>query len=126
MKHLYLGAAILVVLLAVCLLAGCWLGRCSAETSALLRQAEAACISGDGAQAQQLSQQAQNVWNSHRTFLGAVLCHDETDAIRQSFAALLSYAQTRSEEDFLCTCSQLIDLVDHLPESEKPHLHNLL
>ena len=126
MKHFWLGIAILAALLALCLFTTSALRACASGTARTLLQAEQACLAGDDVKTLALSRQAQQQWEAHETLLGAILCHDETDAVREEFAQLLSYAATSSRKEYLCSCSQLIDLLDHLPRTERLSLHNLL
>lgn len=126
MKYVWFGLSILALLLALCLFTTSALDTCASETARTLLQAERACLQGEEEQALALSQRAKQQWDSHETLFGAVLCHDETDTVREEFVQLLSYASTDSREDFLCSCHQLIDLLDHLPRMEQLYWYNLL
>lgn len=126
MKHLYVGAAILALCLALCTTTTALLSRDVGKAAAALERAEQAAALGDFDSAAQLTAQAQRFWESRRGFFGMVLRHSEADQVNASFRALLVYARNHCAEEFGPNCAALIGQIQHLSEMEMPYYYNIL
>lgn len=126
MKRLWLGVAILVGL---CALGIGLLGLNRAKTGEivrLLRGAQAAASREDDRAARELSLAAREKWEEDLGYFAAVLTHEETDIIDQTFSELLVWAECGRREEFLAALGRLLVMVPHLDEMERPRLRNIL
>lgn len=126
MRRLWLGVAIL---LCLCALSIGLLGLNRAKTGAiagLLSEAQAAALRGDDRAAQELSLAAREKWEEDLGYFDAVLTHEETDIIGQTFSELLVWAECGKREEFLAALGRLLVMVPHLDEMERPYLRNIL
>lgn len=126
MKYLYLGAGILALGLALCIVSTAALGRQTDRAAALLDQALEAADRGDFDAAEVRTRRAMDLWERHKGFFGMILRHDEADQVTSTFRALAEYAKNHCAEEFSPTCAQLLAQIRHLSEMEAPHYYNIL
>ncbi len=125
MKFLYLGLAILILCLALCITSVTVLDRCIDEVLLQLDAARAAAAAHDYDRASQLVAGAMAKWDSHRGFFGVILSHEETDEVGASFHRLRHYADHEVADEFAPTCAELSARVRHIAEMEKPQFANI-
>ena len=126
MKHLWFGAGLLALLLAVSL----WLGNMLETTHHTpakdLDKAAEAVLKEDWALAEALYQRAEKHWQKHRNLTAALARHDPIDQIDIGFAMLADYSRGKDSVSFAATCSQLAQQLRSLPQSHGFSWWNLL
>ncbi len=122
MRKLWLGLAILALLLVLCIGALVMLDGLNQQTAALLEQAAEA----DMEEAAAVSLRAKQCWENTVGFIDTVMSHEETDEIRREFSDLLVFARAKSREEYLASCGRLLVMIRHLTEMERPLWQNIL
>lgn len=126
MGRFWLGAGILIILLAL----GLWvMGIMQAKQSPIsqkLEQAAEAALSGEELQAESLSRQALSLWKSGWHGAASVSDHSPMDEIDSLFAQLEVYRQSNAPMLFAACCQQIASLVDALAEAHSLSWWNLL
>lgn len=126
MKYLYIGIALLVLCLALCITTTAVLASYTEQAVALLEDAQEQADSGNFHEAEQLVRKTMNFWKERHGFLGTILRHAEADDINATFYELVEYAQNGCIEEFEPSCAKLIEQINHLTDMEKPHYYNIL
>lgn len=122
MKYLWIGAAILAVLLVVCLCVNEKLAEATQAVEKELQSAESFAAAHDFDHAAEHAKKAADEWDTHLRFFASVLCHDETDEITAGLAEL----QVVEDAEFLQSVSTLLARLSHISEMDRPFLHNIL
>ena len=122
MKYLWLGVALLTVLLILCVFMNSLLDHRTQQVQTLLQQAQDAAEAKNYLTAAEQAKKAADAWNMHLQFYASVLCHDETDEITAGFAELLVV----EDAEFLQTAAMLSARLVHIAEMDLPLLHNIL
>lgn len=126
MRRLWLGAALLVILLCLGLWITVSMDRVHEPISALLDRASQAALEGDWEAADAASQQARETWERHWNLTAAVADHSPMDDIDGLFAQLPIFVQERETADFAAACAQLSKLTHSMGSSHSPTWWNLL
>ena len=126
MKRLVICAGILIFLLAATLVNSWALERTSNRLSDLLEQAESLAESGDWAQAEALTLQAQQSWTDASDYLYIVLRHSDTDQVDTGFREVLELLRCRESGEYSSVNSRLTAQIRLLSEMEQFTLKNLL
>lgn len=126
MKHLWFGAGLLAVLLAVSLL----LGGCLENTHHIpakdLDRAAEAAVNADWSLASDLYLRAEMHWQEHRDLTAALAHHSPIEEIDSGFALLENYIRCRETASFASACSQLAQQLRSLPRVHGFSWWNLL
>ena len=126
MKHLYIGSAILLVLLA-CSIFSAW--YISHSTQICIKQLHIAMDfleTDDFSIAKEYGLRAAQVWERRASSLSAFLSHNELEEVSNTFTALRSSAATQVRAEFRRCCDEMLLLLDHLSQSEIPKYYNFL
>lgn len=126
MKRLYIALALMAAVFVAGLFNTFYLGGLSEELSVLLTEAETRGESGDWETALALTQQAEDLWKEHDTYLHITLHHADTDAILLSFQEVTGLLQCREEGEYSAANAVLIGRIGLLYEQEQFSLKNLL
>lgn len=124
MKYLYLGAAILAVLLAVCILSTAVIGSHTRRIAETLEDALSAFDGGNLSEAAALADRAKNTWERSAKLLSAMLSHEELDEIDTAFSALDSYRRTQAADEFRSRCAELALRLRHIAQMDIPFYYN--
>ena len=126
MKRLYIGAGLLVVMLAM----GIFLmGAFSAIHGPLggqLRKAREAAVAENWEEAAVCIDQAQESWKKYRHFVAAVADHEPLEEMDGLFARLEVLCHLRQADEFAADCAQLARLCDAMAQSQRISWWNLL
>lgn len=122
MKYLWIGIAILAVLLVVCISVNEMLTEATEAVQSELQIAAQYGAEKDFTLAAAHAKKAADEWDTHLRFFASVLCHDETDEITAGLAEL----QVVEDAEFLQTVSTLLARLSHIAEMDRPLLHNIL
>ena len=126
MKHLWFGAGLLAVLLAVSLWLGSTLEEAHQPAAKDLDKAASAALQDDWDLAEALYLRSRKHWQRHRNKAAALTRHDSVDQIDIGFAMLETYVRCEDTASFAATCSQLAQQLRSLPESHIFRWWNLL
>lgn len=126
MKRLWMGFAILAVLLAGSLLIHTALARIHDPIAADLKQSAAAALTEDWDTALDLAQHAAVRWEKFHRFTAAFADHTPMDELDGLFSELKIYARLRENPHFSATCTHLSDLAAAIAESHRLSWWNLL
>ena len=126
MKHFYLGLGILVVILGASLLHLWNLDRQVARTTQELQIAYEAVSRDQIKTAAEHARTASQCWRAQTGYYSSFLSHEESDEVTRQFARMLSSLEAEDIDDFQAACGELIIMVDHLSQMEKPLYYNLL
>lgn len=126
MKYLYFGLGLLAATLAISLVCLWQLADRSQWIAAQLEAAVAACDAGDYSRAYEAAGESEKLWKKNESFICSLLDHMETDNINRGLSNLRSYMRTGTTEEFRASCAEVLVMVRHLAEMERPYLHNLL
>ncbi len=126
MKYIVSSILLFLVLFGLCLASAAYVSNAVQETEALLADAMTLQQHGHAREAAAVTHSAADRWNSHQTYFGTVLRHDEVDDVIREFSRLESYADTEDREEFLGNCAALLATLKHIREMEWPYIYNLL
>lgn len=126
MKYLYIGLALLAVTLAAGIICLCVLNTMVDKTASHLDAAIAAIDRGDAGSAAASAEKAEQTWKHYAGFMGAILDHEETDAVNWGMANIRSYAATGSLHEFRASCVETVAIIRHIGEMENPYYYNIL
>lgn len=126
MKHLWIGAGLLAVLLAVSLWLGGSLDEAHHTPAKDLSKAADAALADDWPLATALYLRAEKQWEKHRNLTATLAHHSLIDQIDAGFDMLSDYARCKDLPSFSATCSQLARQLRSLPQSHAFSWGNLL
>lgn len=125
MKHAWIGAGILLAVLAFSLFASGRVKDAALQTRALLEQAAQQAEGGSTEQALDILREAEKTWQSHERFFGTVLHHEQMDDVLTQIAALGEYGRLEDLDDFLSGCRALMAKLAQLYAMERLTPENL-
>lgn len=125
-KVLWISLSLLVLLLAGGLASSASLTRLTLKTQEAMALARDAAAVGDLPAAETAISEAQAEWARTEPLLNMLLNHEETDRISFAILNLDACLQTRDPDALLLRCSELIAMLEHLSQLEKPLYYNLL
>lgn len=124
-RRFYLGAGILVLLLALGIFNGHWVEQSNHQVARYLIRAEEAAQSGNGEDALALAQQAQALWKKTWNRIAVVADHTAMDEIDGLFSQLVHYAR-EGAASFCATCARVRELVKAVSDGHQFTWWNLL
>lgn len=126
MKRLWLGLAILLILLMVGIGATVFMARFHNALSSDLEEAGEAVAEGDWTVALALAEQAEERWERGKRAAAAFADHEPLEQVDNVFAQIRLYGQMKLEADYGAACIHLAELVRALGESHSLFWWNLL
>jgi len=126
LKHILIAFTILCVVLAFCLGTLTLLEDTTQQVALTLHTAQQAALQEDYEAALSHVLHAQQQWRKTEGLYGVLLNHAETDEITFLFSALVICAEQPVKEEFSYRCSELIAMLEHIAEMEKPYYYNIL
>lgn len=126
MKRLWLGVALLVLILLLGILLQFGMEALHSRAVENLKAAADAALDGDWDAAQKLSRQAQQDWRSAHGITTAVADHSPMDDVDRLYAELDIYARQQETVHFAATCGQLSRLTEAIMEAQSFSWRNLL
>lgn len=119
------GFVLLALLVALCIVELSCLSAIVSDAQTHLESAQRCAADGRYADAVDAAGQACSLWGRHRLFLGAVLRHEDSDALYFLFARLPYFAQDEDGAELRATCGELSERLRHILDSERPRLYNI-
>lgn len=126
MKRAWIGAALLVGLLAVGLWSMSAMDRVHSDIADELRRSARAAQQMQWAQADDALEQATEQWQESWKFTAAMADHTALDEIDALFAQAEVYRSSRSQPLYAAACARLAQLVEALQEGHRLTWWNLL
>lgn len=118
MSRLWIGVAILVILLSLGLSAALATDRFQADVSLALVAAGDAAAAGEWHRAETHFFQAEAIWRRHRSLNAAITDHAPMEEIDRFFLQGTVYLEERSRKDFRACCRALSCLVEAVAEAQ--------
>ena len=126
MKQLWIGVALLAVLLVAGLLAAAWMGQLHGESAAALEQAARAALEEDWHAALTLEDAAKRRWEKSRKATAALADHSPLENIGFLFAQLEVYGALRDQGAFAACCVELRMQLLALEDAHRAAWDNIL
>lgn len=126
MKRLWIAGGILCVIFAATLYNAHYLNNFTADLSDLLNRAEARAEGGDWDSARKLTEQADDLWNSHTLYLHIFLRHGDTDDVEIGFHEVSELLQAEEDGEYSAANARLVSEIGLLYEAEQLSLKNVL
>lgn len=126
MKRLWIGAAMLAVLLAAGIFSTVTMGRFHHSLSQRLESASQAALEEDWAQAQKILHQCHSRWLRYRNGIATGASHEPIEEIDSLYSQLNIYLQRRDSTGFAICCTTLRHRTAALGEAQGINWWNLL
>lgn len=126
MKRIYLGLAILVMLLFLAILFTVIMDRIHSPIAFDLLTAAQAAAEGDWDKASEFASAASSSWKKHRNFTAILADHSPMDDMDGLFAELETYLQQREMPHFAATCRHLARLAEAMGDNHALSWWNFL
>ncbi len=126
MKRLWIGAALLILFLAVGIFSTAATQRFHHDLSRQLEATAAAALSEDWEQTALLLHQCRSHWARHRNFVAAVASHEPIEEIDSLYDQLDIYFAQRDSQGFALCCATLHHRTQALGEAQSINWWNLL
>ena len=126
MKHFYIPAGILALILAASLWAGRYVSLSTERWSALLEQADEAGRREDWPAARERMEGAYQDWQGSQTFFHIIMDHDELDEAEDLFAGAFAVCREADSADFHMLLAQLQSQLRLLAETQCLSVKNVL
>ena len=121
--YLLLSAALL---LGICIGSYYYLKTTANQVLEFFPQMETAVLAGDSHQSLASYNQAKQTWDKHKNFWQCFLMHREIDDSEAMFFRLKGYLETGSITESLSSIYELQYNIDHVPDTERLSLYNIL
>ena len=126
MKRLYIGIALLAVMLALGIVLTMVFTALHAPLTETLEKAQTAAAAGDWETATRLVSDAKEDWTGFRHFAAAVADHEPLEQMDCLFARLEVLGRLRETDEFAAGCAELARLSTAMADSQKLTWWNLL
>lgn len=123
--YIYLSITAL-LLLGVCLGSYFYLVSSADRVLDIIPEIEEAVEEGDWAEANEEFDEAKDIWDKHKNIWQCFLVHQEIDDIESAFMKLQGYIETESTEESLSSLYDLAYSIDHVPDTERISIYNIL
>ena len=125
MKKLWVGIAILAVLLGMGIGGALVMGHIHGDLAHRLEQAAVQCFT-DWPEADFLANSARASWEQHHHWVAALVDHEPLEEIESLFSQLELCQNHRDTEEFAAVCLRIANICNMLEESHSPYWWNLL
>ena len=126
MKRLWIAAALLAFLLGASLANAWYAQRLTEDLGQRLRQAQALTQEENWDQAQSVTRQVYEDWQSHHFYFHTLMRHSDTDQVLRAFRQVLEYLPLQEPDQYNAANADLIAQLELLAEMEQPTLTNVL
>ena len=120
MKRMWIGVALLAVLLVSSLLAAEFMEKAHGPIASDLE------LEGSWGRAEALTARARKSWDKHRFLTAAFADHGPMEEIDAQFAKIEAFAAERNRIDFCAGCAYLARILEALGESHSLNFRNLM
>lgn len=126
MKRLWIAAALLAFLLGASLANAWYAQRLTEDLGQRLRQAQALTQEENWDQAQSVTRQVYEDWQSHHFYFHTLMRHSDTDQILRGFRQVLEYLSLQEPDQYNAANADLIAQLELLAEMEQASVVNVL
>lgn len=126
MKRLWIAVGILLLILGTALGTGWWANQFTGDLTDRLEAAQELAGRGQWEKADEVTQQAYQLWQSKQFPLHVLMRHADTDQIYMSFREVEQFLNLREPDQYAAANAQLIAQLELLAEMEAPTLENVL
>lgn len=126
MKRLWIACGILAAVFAATLCNAHYLNGFTSGLTDLLTQAEAKAEAGAWGEAEALTRQAREDWESHNSYLHIMLRHADTDAVHTGFREVQEFISCQEGGEYSAANARLMAQIGLLYEAEQLTFKNIL
>ena len=126
MKRLYIAAALLLVLLGASLANAWYAQSLTGGMTDQLRRAQSLAEQDDWAQAEAVTRQVYEDWQSHHFYLHTLMRHSDTDQVLRAFRTVLEYLRLQEPDQYNAANADLMAQLELLAEMEQATIVNVL
>ena len=126
MKRLYIAAALLILLLGVSLANGWYARKVTGEMCKELRQAQLLAEVEDWSQAESITRQVYEDWQSHHFYFHTLMRHSDTDQVLRAFSTGAGVPALQEPDQYNAANADLIAQLELLAEMEQVSVANVL
>ena len=126
MKRLYIAAGLLLVLLGASLTNAWYAQSLTGGMTDQLRRAQSLTEQDDWAQAEAVTRQVYEDWQSHRFYFHTLMRHSDTDQVLRAFRQVLEYLPLQEPDQYNAANADLIAQLELLAEMEQVSVANVL
>ena len=126
-RRLYFYLALsAIILFGICIGSYYYLKTTANQVLDVFPQMESAVLAGDWQKSIQDYNEAKITWDRHKNFWQCFLMHQEIDDIEAMFSRLKGYLETNSITESLSSIYELQYNINHVPDTERLSLYNVL
>ncbi len=126
MKRLYIAAALLLVLLGASLANAWYAQSLTGGMTDQLRRAQSLTEQDDWAQAEAVTRQVYEDWQSHHFYFHTLMRHSDTDQVLRAFRQVLEYLPLQEPDQYNAANADLMAQLELLAEMEQASVVNVL
>ena len=126
MKRLYIAAGLLLVLLGASLTNAWYAQSLTGGMTDQLRRAQSLTEQDDWAQAEAVTRQVYEDWQSHRFYFHTFMRHSDTDQVLRAFRQVLEYLPLQEPDQYNAANADLMAQLELLAEMEQASVVNVL
>ena len=126
MKRLYIAAGLLLVLLGASLTNAWYAQSLTGGMTDQLRRAQSLTEQDDWAQAEAVTRQVYEDWQSHHFYFHTLMRHSDTDQVLRAFRQVLEYLPLQEPDQYNAANADLMAQLELLAEMEQPTAVNVL
>ena len=126
MKRLYIAAGLLLVLLGASLTNAWYAQSLTGGMTDQLRRAQSLTEQDDWAQAEAVTRQVYEDWQSHRFYFHTLMRHSDTDQVLRAFRQVLEYLPLQEPDQYNAANADLMAQLELLAEMEQAAVVNVL
>ena len=126
MKRLYIAAGLLLVLLGASLTNAWYAQSLTGGMTDQLRRAQSLTEQDDWAQAEAVTRQVYEDWQSHRFYFHTLMRHSDTDQVLRAFRQVLEYLPLQEPDQYNAANADLMAQLELLAEMEQATIVNVL
>ena len=126
MKWLYIAAGLLLVLLGASLTNAWYAQSLTGGMTDQLRRAQSLTEQDDWAQAEAVTRQVYEDWQSHRFYFHTLMRHSDTDQVLRAFRQVLEYLPLQEPDQYNAANADLMAQLELLAEMEQASVVNVL
>lgn len=126
MKQFWLALGLLLTMLVSTLGNALYVNGLADTVTQQLEAAETMAQRGAWEQADAITQECFSIWEERHAYLHIISRHADTDAILQSFRAVMQYLKLEEMDQYAAENQELITKIELLAEMEQPDWLNVL
>ena len=126
MKRLYIAAGLLLVLLGASLTNAWYAQSLTGGMTDQLRRAQSLTEQDDWAQAEAVTRQVYEDWQSHHFYFHTLMRHSDTDQVLRAFRQVLEYLPLQEPDQYNAANADLMAQLELLAEMEQASVVNVL